>query len=232
MTRLPVPKRRGEMIGRAYFAVQAAAGALWWLGVFTLPQIREATLGGLDPVLVAAFDIPLFVVASGLAAAAMLPAAWATAAWSACVTLGLVLYATATAEAGWGALTMMAATGGSVTAAFLVHTGRLPTERILFGPFAFQLARPASAARNAARTGAQIVVLWGLALGVAPAIIAVVERRWQLSLVLPGGWADWVRIAGVTVFIVASALGLWSAASMSTRGAGTPCPLRWRDNSL
>lgn len=38
---------------RAYFAAQALAGAAWWVGVFTLPWIRTATLGGLDPVVVA-----------------------------------------------------------------------------------------------------------------------------------------------------------------------------------
>ncbi|QIK63577.1 isoprenylcysteine carboxylmethyltransferase family protein [Leucobacter viscericola] len=224
MTLLLALKHRGRTLGRAYFAVQAVAGALWWVGVFTLPQVREATLGGLDPVLTAALDIPLFVVASGVAATAFRPAVWVATVWTACVTVAMMLYATITQEAGWGALAMMAAAAGSVAAALLIQTGRLPTELVLFGPFAFHLARPASAARNAARTGLQIVVFWGLALGVVPVIIATVEQRWKVSLVLPEGWANGVRIAGVALFLAASALGLWSAASMSTKGEGTPLP--------
>lgn len=224
MTLPAILLRRGTTLGRAYFAAQALAGALWWVGVFTLPRIREVTLGGLDPVLVAALDIPLFVIASGVASAAVRPAAWVTTVWTVCVTAAMALYATVTAEAGWGALLMLASAAGSVIAAVLLQTGKLPTERILFGPFAFRLAAPASAARNAARTGLQIVVLWGLALGVVPLVIAAVEQRWQVSFVLPGGWAGGVRIAGLVVFLAASALGLWSAASMSTRGEGTPLP--------
>jgi hypothetical protein len=54
--------------GQRYFAVQAIAGATWWVAVFMSPYVRETTLGGLDPVTVAAFDIPLFVVASAVAA--------------------------------------------------------------------------------------------------------------------------------------------------------------------
>jgi len=57
---------RGAVLGRAYFGLQAALGA----------AVREATLGGLDPVLVAALDIPLFVVASALAAAGVRWACW------------------------------------------------------------------------------------------------------------------------------------------------------------
>lgn len=215
---------RGTLLGRAYFAVQAAAGALWWLGVFTLPWIREATLGGLDPVLIAALDIPLFVLASAVTAAGARAVAWVVSIWTACVAAAMAVYATLTAEAGWGALIMIAAAAGSIAAGLLVRTGRLPVERILWGPLAFRLARPASTARNAARTGAQIVVMWGLALGAAPIAIAAIEQRWQLALVLPGGWAGGVRIAGVALFITATALGLWSGVIMSTRGEGTPLP--------
>jgi protein-S-isoprenylcysteine O-methyltransferase Ste14 len=215
---------RGVVLGRAYFAVQAMAGAMWWIAVFTLPTIREATLGSLDPALIAAFDIPLFVIASAIAATSWLPAIWVAAAWTSLVAGGMTLYATVTTEAGWGALIMLAAAAGNVAAALLVRTGRLPTERMLFGPFAFRLARPASAPRNAGRTALQIVVFWGLTLGMVPAAIAFVEQRWQLALALSEGWAIGVRIAGVFVFLAASALGLWSAASMSTRGDGTPLP--------
>ena len=210
----------GRRIGRAYFAVQAGAGALWWLGVFTVPVVRELTLGDLDPVVVAALDIPLFVVASGIAAAAVRPAAWIATGWTLLVTIGMALYATLTTAAGWGALLMLAATAGSFAAALLLRDGRLPTERILIGPFAFRLARPASPARHAARTGVQITLFWGLCLAVIPLVIAAVEARWDLALEFPPA----VRFAGIGLFAAASALALWSAISMSTRGEGTPLP--------
>ena len=44
--------------GRRYFGVQAIAGAAWWVAVFASPVVREATLGSLDPVIVAVLDIP------------------------------------------------------------------------------------------------------------------------------------------------------------------------------
>ena len=56
------------MWGRLYFAAQAAAGSVWWIAVFTSPFVREATLGSIDPVIVAVLDIPLFVFASAAAA--------------------------------------------------------------------------------------------------------------------------------------------------------------------
>ncbi|WP_368496314.1 hypothetical protein [Herbiconiux sp. A18JL235] len=55
-------------LARAYFAVQALCGAAWWAAVLTVPWVREATLGILDPVAVAALDVPLFVIASMIAA--------------------------------------------------------------------------------------------------------------------------------------------------------------------
>lgn len=50
--------------GRAYYALLAIAGFTWGTAVFASPEVREATLGTLDPATVAVFDIPLFVVAA------------------------------------------------------------------------------------------------------------------------------------------------------------------------
>lgn len=44
--------------GRLYFAVQALAGAAWWIGVFFSDSIRSLTLGELDATLIAWLDIP------------------------------------------------------------------------------------------------------------------------------------------------------------------------------
>lgn len=207
-------------LGRWYFAAQSAAGALWWLGVFTVPGVREVTLGGLDPILVAVFDIPLFVIASGIAAAGFAPAAWVATGWTGIVALGMALYATVTTEAGWGALLMLAASAGSLAATILMRDGRLPTERLLVGPFAFRAARAATPGRNVARTGLQIVYFWGLCLGVIPLLISAIEMRWHLAIEIPAA----VRYTGIVLFVAASALALWAAVSMSTRGEGTPLP--------
>lgn len=207
--------------GRVYFAVQALAGAAWWIAVFTSSAIREATLGSLDPVTVALFDIPLFVIASAVAAFAVRSAAVVTTGWTALVAIALALYATVTAEAGWGAIVMAAAAGGSVLALCLIQLGRIPTTWIIRGPFAFRRAASRSTATaHMLTTLAQIVIFWGLFLVVIPLIIVLFEQRWSVALPLP-----WFTFPiGVGVLVLASALGLWSAFVMSTRGKGTPLP--------
>ncbi len=207
--------------GRVYFAIQAVAGAAWWVAVFASSWVRETTLGGLDPVIVAALDIPLFVIASAAAALGLRPAAWVATGWTVVVAGLLGVYATVTTEAGWGVVIMVAAAGGSLVALSLVALGRIPTEWIIAGPFAF---RPADARRatavNVASTGGQIAVFWGLFLVVIPGSVALLERRWGVGVDLP----DALAIVGIVVLVVASALGIWSAVTMSTLGRGTPLP--------
>lgn len=215
---------RPALVGRLYFAVQALAGAAWWITVFTVPFVRTATLGGLDPVVVAALDIPLFVVASGLA---VLPGrtgrigALVATAWTLFVTASLGLYATNTGLAGWGVLAMIAASGCSLLALSLLWLGRIPTSWLLVGPFEFRPARPrrSPVAHIIATTG-QIVVFWGLFLVVFPLVIAFLERRWGLSVPLPLG----VTVIGAVLVLAASLLGLASAAALTVKGDGTPLP--------
>ncbi|WP_104477732.1 methyltransferase family protein [Microterricola pindariensis] len=212
--------RGGARLGRAYFAAQAAAGALWWIGVFSSDAVRTATLGGLDAVAVAALDVPLFVAASALVAAGIRAVLWVLVPWTAIVTAGMVLYATVTGLAGWGVLLMLAALLGTAAAGFLVTTGWIPAARLVAGPLGFRLARPAAPRVQVGRTAGQIVVFWGLFLGVIPAVIVFVEGRWQLGVDAPIA----VRFAGGALLAAASALGLWAAFTMSTRGEGTPLP--------
>lgn len=210
----------GAAWGRAYFAVQAVAGASWWVAVFTVPIVRRATLGDLPTVPVAALDIPLFVIASTLVAAGVRTAIWVVVPWTLIVTGGLALYSTITTQAGWGVVVMAAAAAGSVGAGALVMLGRIPTERMLIGPLGFRDARDGSPRRHVTMTAVQLVVFWGLFLGIIPLIIVALERRWGLWVTMP----PVVVVVGVVVFAIASALGLWSAFAMSTRGAGTPLP--------
>jgi protein-S-isoprenylcysteine O-methyltransferase Ste14 len=217
--------RRGAGIrwGRTYFAVQALAGVAWWLGVFTTPFVRDTTLGDLDPVLVAAFDIPLFVVASAVAAFGVKPAAVLATGWTGVVTAGLALYATITSEAGWGVIAMLGAAAGSAAALCLVLLGRIPTEWAVRGPFAFRPAAGApTATTHVASTAKQIAVFWGFFLVVLPLLAAALEHRWALSVPFPA----FALPVGVAVLAAASALGIWSAYVMSTLGSGTPLPSR------
>lgn len=207
--------------GRRYFAVQAIAGAVWWVAVFTSPIVREATLGSLDPVPVAVLDIPLFVVASALAACGVRASAVIATAWTGLVAISLATYATVTTQAGWGVIAMVAAAGGSAIALCLVLFGRLPGEWIVRGPFAF---RPAAArshpASHVVATFGQIVVFWGLFLVVIPVLVRMLEHRWNLALPFPTP----VVLLGLLVLAAASTVGIASAVVMSTRGDGTPLP--------
>lgn len=207
--------------GRAYFAIQAVAGFSWWVAVFVSPVVREATLGNLDPAAVAVFDIPLFVMASAVAAFGVRAAAVVITGWTGVVAAGMAVYATITAEAGWGVLSMGAATAGSLIALCLVWLGHVPTAWIIRGPFAF---RPAviqpTAATHVASTFGQIVLFWGFFLVVMPFALAFLEQRWAVALPFP----SFAGPAGAAVLVLASALGVWSAAVMSTLGEGTPLP--------
>ncbi|WP_411699129.1 methyltransferase family protein [Conyzicola sp.] len=207
--------------GRIYFGVQAAAGAAWWIAVAVSPLVREATLGGLDPLAVAVADTPLFVVGSALAAAGVRAAAWVATGWTLLVAVALAVYATLTTEAGWGVLVMAAAAVASAIALYLTLTGRVPTAWLISGPFAFRPALPSRmAASHLASTGAQIVVFWGFFLVVVPLAITFFERRWAVGLPFP--W--FVPAIGVVVLVLASGLGLWSGVTMSVVGNGTPLP--------
>jgi hypothetical protein len=120
--------------------MQAVVGLCWWIAVFDSPMVREATLGTLDPVTVAVIDIPLFVMASAVAAFGVRAAAVVSSGWTSFVAVALAVYATTTTEAGWGVLSMGAATAGSLIALCLILLGRVPITWIIRGPFAFRPA--------------------------------------------------------------------------------------------
>lgn len=211
-------------LGRLYFGVQGAAGIAWWIGVALSDTVRHATLGSLNPVIVGALDIPFFAIASLLVALGMRWAVWIVTPWTLLVTALMVGYATIAGLAGWGAVVMIAASAGSIVASILVVLGRIPGELIIRGPFTFRAAPSASTATHLGKTFAQIAVFWGLFLGVFPIIIAWLENRWGLALLLPDSWRGVTVIAGAMLLSAASALGIWSAVSMARDGRGTPLP--------
>ena len=83
-------------------------------------------------------------------------------------------------------------------------------------------ARPASAARNVAKTAAQMVVFWTAFLFILPTLV------WNLETWLGlGGWRfahPAGRAAGVVLFALGGLLGLTSGLMMAVRGKGTPLP--------
>jgi len=209
-----------------YFAVQALGGAAWWVGVFLVPGVREITLGSLHPVAVAVFDVPLFVVGSALAAGGIRWAAVVSAGWTVLVAVGLAIFATVTTEAGWGVVIMGAAAIGSGVAGCAVVLRRIPTQWVVRGPFAFRAAdRRRADSSHVVLTFVQIAAFWGLFLAVIPLAIHVLEERWRVGVTAPHPALSAVAVPlGVAVLVFASALGIWSAVTMSTWGKGTPLP--------
>jgi len=125
--------------------------------------------------------------------------------------LGAVLYPTLlcvawTAQLGGGAL------GGVAMILLSVGNAAVCTELRLF-----RVAATASPVSHLAQTALQILPFWGIFLGVLPWLVAELDPwRWSMG---PIG-----TLVGTALFVAASALGLWSAAVMATRGAGTPLP--------
>ncbi|NYF11353.1 protein-S-isoprenylcysteine O-methyltransferase Ste14 [Leifsonia sp. AK011] len=208
-------------LGQAYFAAQALAGVLWWVAVFASEMVRSATLGGLDPVLLALADIPLFAGASAVAATGNRVGLWIATGWTVLVAAGMALYATLTGEAGWGALLMLAAGGGSVVAALLIVRGSIPTRWLIAGPFRFRTAPRATVTHYVLWTLGQLVLFWSLFLVILPAVIVLIEHRWGLWIPFPFG----LRVFGLVALLLFSALGLWSAFAISRNGRGTPLPM-------
>ena len=208
---------------RAYFGLQAVGGAAWWVAVFASQDVQRWTLGEWDPAVVVAPDLVLFVGASALAAlwgsraAALVAAVWTTA-----VTVALGLYGLAEQEAGWGVVLMSIAAVCTLAATATMWFGFLPTGWFFAGPFSFQVADEASDGHHLRRSLGQLVVFWTSFFVLIPLVVVVVEQRLDLTwnaLDQPG-----VGLAGASIFLVGSAIGLWSCVTMATRGKGTPLP--------
>lgn len=210
-------------MARAYFAVQAMAGAAWWVAVFASDHVRRWTLGDWDPALLVVPDLLLFVGASALAAVrgGHWPAAVA-AVWTTTVTVALTAHAFVDRVAGWGVVLMALSTVGTLAAAVTIWRGRLPTEWFFVGPFAFHEAGERPGARHLRRSLAQVVVFWSVFFLLVPLALAGVEQHLHLGWppLHAAGW-DWI---GATTFVAASGLGLWSCVAMALRGEGTPLP--------
>lgn len=85
----------------------------------------------------------------------------------------------------------------------------------------FRAAPVRGTATNLARTALWTVVFWTVFLGLLPRIIRSLEGRAGIPTFEIAGR----EIAGMALFVVAGALGLWSGYTMAIRGRGTPLPL-------
>ena len=203
--------------------MQAAGGALWWVGVFASSDIRRWTLGGWNVGLIVGPDVILFIGGSAIAALTghRLVAA-GVAVWTCAVTAALTIYGLVTRLAGWGVAAMTLATVGSIAATAVLWLGKLPIERFFVGPFAFRVAHNAARHTHLRRSLLQLAVFWTTFFVLVPTLLIAVEQRLRL---------DWpaldhhrYRVVGLVVFLSASAVGLWACASIALHGEGIPLP--------
>ncbi len=202
---------------RTYFVFQGSVGALWWIGVFRSEGLRHATLGHL-PLSIAWADVPLFVIASLLAAIGVKAAIWTALVWTMLVTALMVIYATVTQEAAWGAIGMAAALAGTSAASAWILLGRIPTDWLILGPFVFRTTPDAHG--HLGRALRQLIAFWTAFLVVAPLALVAIEHRWRVDIAFPLP----LRVAGGVFFLANSALGIASTLVMARLGEGTPLP--------
>ena len=210
-------------VARTYFALQALSGAAWWAAVFASDEVRWWTLGRWDPAVLVVPDLLLFVGGSAVAAlTGDRVVGLVVAIWTSAVAVALGVDALVEQEAVWGAVLMAVAAVATVASAATLWSGRLPTGWFFVGPFAFHEADERSERRHLLRSLAQLVVFWTTFFVLIPLLLTAVEVR--LGLHPAGLDQGWVRVTGVALFLVGSAVGVWSCVTMAVRGHGTPLP--------
>lgn len=84
----------------------------------------------------------------------------------------------------------------------------------------FRVSPPTTRRVLLARTGVQVVGVWGFALGVLPALACLVDDKLRLGR----HTGPRRKVAGAALFALGSATGLSAAWVMVDRGHGTPLP--------
>lgn len=220
---------RRERIEAALFHALASLLCLaWWIGMARAPQVRAAFLGaGLAehaPFLLLVPDLLALVAGGAWLAFAILrsrreaPAlAWAhfgAAGYGWAIALVLALE-DPRAYPGWLGMSLF------VSVAFLVAL-RISDRSLLWGPFRFRTARPASHAALRRDCVVQTLVMWTVFLGLLPILLALVEHflGWRAYRIDAAA----LRWIGVACMVAGGALGLCASAAMVREGAGTPLP--------
>ncbi len=115
---------------------------------------------------------------------------------------------------------MILAALGSLLAGVLMIVGRIPSEKLLIGPFAFHSSHTRVRSRVLVHTTIQIVVFWGVFLIIIPVIINAFEDRWNLAYKFP----ILLVVVGFALLALSSVIGVWSARAIANFGSGTPLP--------
>ena len=216
---------QGRALTSAYFGLQAVAGGAWWVWLWIDADARRLFSLPDDPgesvLLFALSDLVLFVGGSAVAGIAVLSRRrWApAAAW---LVVGATVYAalwcvSATlmrSASPVGAIAMLLASGASTVAA-VTATAKEP----LLDRF-YREVGPMSAVEARRRTLAQMVVFWITFLAVVPYGLLRAADHFALARWPAEPFRPWALV----LFAVASALGVWSALTMSREGRGTPLP--------
>jgi len=214
----------GRRLTALYLAVQGLSGAIWWLALLLDANFRsEFQPAGYPPDFINTCmlaDVALFVGASLLTAwrVGINHRWWPRALW---LTTGAVVYAwlhtlgiAGTAQGFGHAAAMMTAPALCMLAiAFTMRRDAPEYPRVRFR------VAPENA-RHLLQTMGQSAFFWTLFLGVVPAIILAVERG--IGATRFGG--DVAIVTGIALFILGSAAGIWSGATIATLGRGTPLP--------
>ncbi|MFN0109626.1 MAG: methyltransferase family protein [Blastocatellia bacterium] len=206
-----------------YFVLQALAVLEWWFVLWFRPASRKYFLPpNSNDVFLLAFGLPdLALIVIGSLVAGYLcwrrRSAANVALWLVVGSLGYAtLYCLALSlltDSAWISVVMMAASFGAsliLTLLFLYSPQTL-----------FRQARPAEPFLNLAKTLGQITIFWSFFLFAVPALIGRVETE----LGIPQFRFSGQRWLAIGLFGLLSALGLWSGATMSWLGAGTPLPV-------
>ena len=206
-----------------YLFAQAFAAAAWWCLLLLVPE----SVGWFQPIAWpsdALFGFwladGLLIVGGSLIAAALvngkLPHA-STAIWMLAATIWYpTLYCigvSALTGQAWLASGLMSCMAGLTLSMATIHGTANQS------PATFR-AIPMSKRTAVAWTFTQIIIFWGVFLWVIPMAILDLETRFGLSHFNHPFRSE----TAVIGFIGASALGLWSAWSMASRGEGTPLP--------
>lgn len=216
------PQIQPRVVATRYYCLQGAAVLAWWILLWQVPASRTLFQPPGSPgYLLLSFWLPdLVLIAAGSWLAAWLThyesryastGRWLVAGALAYATLYCVALSLWTGAAWTSVLPMLAAAGFSASAAWVLPD---PARRM------FRLAAPAPPAWNVAKTFIQVILFWGFFLAVIPALIHRVEMELAFPVFsVPG------QTVAIPLFAAFSALGLWSAITMTRLGEGTPLPL-------
>lgn len=202
-----------------YFILQGCIIALWWAMLWLKPEARELfRMGTSDTVLLSFWASDILLGLGSLLGGVLLfrRNAFApfilwliagSAGGGTLYTLAFALYS----DSGWLGVAMMLP---AMILSFAFAIALTPIHP-------FRKARPARPLYNAGKTALQIVIFWSVLLFFLPRLIIDLEAR-----------AGFGRVAfpaqeeiGIILFLLCSAVGLWSGFTIARHGSGTPLPL-------